>query len=305
MIISASRRTDIPAFYASWFMNRIRDGFVQTRNPFHPAQISRIRLDPTNVDAIVFWTRNAEPLAPFLNQLDRLGYRYYFQYTLVHYPQIFERSPVPLPQKVDRFRRLSHRVGRGRIIWRYDPIILSSVTDLKYHHRRFQEIAESLTGHTQRCVISFLDIYQKTKRLLDKLKKETGVEIVDIHHCESKIGEISRVFSEVGKNCGLEIVTCAEPFDLEDVGIRHGKCIDDGLLNKIFGLNLSLPRDKGQRKECGCVESRDIGAYDTCPYGCLYCYANSRLELARRNFDSHRTDAPMLPGAIGWISGVS
>jgi len=294
MIISASRRTDIPAFYSEWFMNRVRDGFALIRNPFRSTQIGRVGLDAARVDAIIFWTRNAEPLIPYLDELDRMGYRYYFQYTLIHYPRAFERSSVSLSRKVERFRRLSRRVGPERIVWRYDPIILSNLTDQRYHARHFEEIARALRGFTHRSVISFLDIYRKTKRVLDGLKRKNGLRVVDIHQHEGMIREISGLLSEVGRGCDFETFTCAEPFDLEDFGIRHGKCIDDELLNRLFGLHLSVPKDKGQRELCGCAESKDIGAYDTCPHGCVYCYANSSHKSARRNFHMHDSRAPLL-----------
>ena len=294
MIVSASRRTDIPAFYAEWFMNRIRQGFVHTRNPFRPTQIGRVSLKPATVDAIVFWTRNAEPLVPHLDELNRMGYHYYFQYTLVHYPKVFEGSSVSLSQKIDRLRCLSQRVGSERIIWRYDPIILSNLTDQRYHESLFLEIARALRGFTHRCVISFLDIYRKVGKALEKLNREQGVSVIDIHQHENKAREISRLLSQVGRDCGLEILSCAEPFNLEEFGITHGKCIDDELLNRIFGLHLSSPKDKHQRALCKCVESKDIGAYDTCPHGCIYCYANSCQELAQSNFRRHDRQSPFL-----------
>ncbi len=294
MIISASRRTDIPAFYPVWFMNRIRDGFLHVRNPFTPNRIDRVSLEPANVDAIVFWTRNAEPIIPYLDDLDKIGHHYYFQYTLVHYPRVFERSTVSLSRKIDRFRTLSHRVGRDRVVWRYDPIILSNVTDEGYHWNHFKEIAEALRGFTHRCVISFLDIYRKTRGILDRLERGEDVRVIDIHRNEPKAREISGLLGEFARGCGFGIVTCAEAFDLEDFGIHHGKCIDDRLLNRLFGLKLSVPKDKGQRKVCRCVESKDIGAYDTCPYGCIYCYANVRPELAQKNFQNHQTTSSLL-----------
>jgi len=294
MIVSASRRTDIPAFYSEWFMNRIRDGFVLIRNPFRPTQIGRISLDAATVDAIVFWTRNAEPLIPHLDELDLMGYGYYFQYTVVHYPRVFERSSLPLSQKVERFKRLSERVGPDKIIWRYDPIILSNLTDQRYHQVHFREIARVLRGFTHRCIISFLDIYRKTKKALDILREKKDTRVVDIHQHEAKIREISGFLAEFGRDCGFEIFTCAEAFNLEDFGIRHGKCIDDELLNRLFQRNLSLPKDKSQRKLCGCAESKDIGVYDTCPYGCIYCYANTSPELAQKNFHRHNSHAPLL-----------
>jgi hypothetical protein len=294
MIISVSRRTDIPAFYAEWFLNRLREGFVLVRRPFRPRQIERISLAPMDVDALVFWTRNADPLIPHLDELDSRGYRYYFQYTVVHYPKSLEKSPIALSQKIERFRRLSERIGPERIIWRYDPVILTILTDEQYHRRCFEEIANGLRGFTHRCMISFLDVYRKTKQKMAQLSGDEATRLIDLHQDEEKARELSRLFSERGREYGLELFTCAEPFDLEDLGIRHGKCVDDELIGRLFGLGLSLPKDRGQRRLCRCVESKDIGTYDTCPHGCVYCYANTSDELAQRNFQKHDAYAPML-----------
>jgi len=294
MIISVSRRTDIPAFYAEWFLNRLREGFVLVRHPFRPSQIERISLAPVDVDALVFWTRNADPLIPHLDELDSRGYRYYFQYTLVHYPKSLEKSPISLSQKIERFRKLSERIGPERIIWRYDPVILTILTDQQYHRRCFEEIAKGLRGFTHRCMISFLDVYRKTKQKMAELSGKEAMRLIDLHQDEEKARELSRLFSERAREYALELFTCAEPFDLEDLGIRHGKCVDDRLIGRLFGLNLSLTKDRGQRRLCRCVESKDIGTYDTCPHGCVYCYANTSDELAQRNFQRHDAYAPML-----------
>jgi len=294
MIISVSRRTDIPAFYAEWFLNRIRDGFVLVRRPFRPTQIERISLAPTDVDALVFWTRNADPLIPHLDELDAKGYRYYFQYTLVHYPTPLEKSTASLSQKIERFRRLSRRIGPERMIWRYDPIILTVLTDQEYHRRCFEDIAKGVSGLTHRCMISFLDVYRKTRQRMAQLSGQEAMRLIDLHRDEKKARALSGLFAERVREHDLELFTCAEPFDLEDLGIRHGKCVDDGLIGRLFGLNLSLPKDKGQRRLCRCVESKDIGTYNTCPHGCVYCYANTSDELARRHFQKHDPHAPML-----------
>jgi hypothetical protein len=295
MIISASRRTDIPAYYSAWFMNRIRRGFAFTRTPFRPSQTSRVSLEPADVDGIVFWTRNADPLIPYLDELDGMGFRYYFQYTVVHYPRVFEPSTGSISEKIERFSRLSEKVGTGRIIWRYDPIILGSLTDQRYHYDTFQEIAEALSGFTRRCIISFLDIYPKRMKTLNNLEREKGIIVTNIHDQEATVRDLSKFIGEIGGNHGFEVVTCAEPFDLEAFGIGHGKCIDDELLNRLFGLDLSISKDRGQRKLCRCVESKDIGAYDTCPHGCIYCYANSGPKAVQKNFDGHEPATPLLP----------
>jgi len=294
MIVSVSRRTDIPAFYAEWFLNRVREGFVLVRHPFRPRQIERVSLSPKDVDALVFWTRNADPLIPYLDEIDSRGYRYYFQYTLVHYPRFLERSSVSLSRKLQRFKRLSQRIGPERVIWRYDPVILSNLTGREYHQQHFEEIGGALKGSTHRCVISFLDVYRKIRQKMVHLAKEETLRLIDLHQDETKARELSSLLSETGRKYALELFTCAEPFDLDDLDIRHGKCIDDGLIRELFGLRLSLPKDKGQRRLCRCVQSKDIGAYDTCPHGCVYCYANTSDESSQRNYQRHDARSPML-----------
>jgi hypothetical protein len=294
MIVSVSRRTDIPAFYGEWFLNRVREGFVLVRHPFRPKQIERVSLSPEDVDALVFWTRNADPLLPYLDEMDSRGYRYYFQYTLVHYPRFLERSSGSLSRKLQRFKRLSERIGPERVIWRYDPVILSNLTDREYHRQYFEKIGQSLKGFTDRCVISFLDVYRKTRQKMVQLAKEENLRLIDLHQDEAKAREISCLLSEIGQRLALKLLTCAEPLDLEDLDIRQGKCIDDDLIRELFGLELSLPKDKGQRRFCRCVESKDIGAYDTCPHGCVYCYANTSDDSAQRNYQRHDARSPML-----------
>ena len=178
MIISASRRTDIPAFYAPWFMQRVRAGFCDVPNPFNRHQVSRISLRPQEVDAIVFWTRNPRPLLASLDELDALGYRYYFQYTILDNPRTIDPKTPPVGAAVETFQQLADRIGPARVIWRYDPIVLSSVTDASFHQERYAWIAEQLRGYTTRSVISIVDVYRKAARRLHALAAQ-GVTFPD------------------------------------------------------------------------------------------------------------------------------
>jgi hypothetical protein len=293
MIISASRRTDIPAFYAEWFMNRIRAGYVLTRNPFNAKQVRTVSLAPEDVDAIVFWTRNPRQLLPHLQELDALGYRYYFQFTITGYPRILESS-VPRPQNaVELFSQLSDLIGPDRVVWRYDPILLSSLVNLSEHKRLFAKIAGLLQGKSRTVVVSFADIYDKVKRNLASVPDLSHEDVVQQ---PDAVAELSSFMAHVAAEHGMAIQSCAEEIDLSTLGIPHGKCIDDDLIRRALGVDVSRRKDKGQREACGCVESIDIGQYNSCLHGCSYCYATSNTRLARTNFDKHHPDSPFLIG---------
>lgn len=295
MIISASRRTDIPAFFAEWFMNRIREGYCTTVNPFNRNQVTRVSLAPNDVDVIVFWTKNVAPLLPHLDELNSRGYRYYFQYTVNGYPSLIEPHVPDLMQQVQCFEALAQKCGPGKVVWRYDPILLSNVTNNEYHLRRFAEVAAALRGLTERVVVSVVDEYRKAAYNFKKLK-EQGVEVE-----VPELGKLSVVLSHVSLEAtaqGMEIFSCAENLDLRPFDIKPGKCIDGDYIQKVFGISVAGTKDKNQRQECGCIVSKDIGAYDTCLHGCSYCYAGT-LTGGRRNHEHHCSDSPSILGHYG------
>lgn len=274
-IISASRRSDIPAFHAEWFMGRIREGVFDRINPFNPGQTSRVSLAPEDLDAIVLWSKNPRPLLPHLDELDSRGYRYYFQFTLNPYDGIFEPGLPPLEERIDTFRELAGRVGKARVIWRYDPIILSPVTSVEWHLERAGELASALSGGTERLVISFLDFYGKVGKRLEKLRLESGIKCTDIAAPELR-GELERLAAGLGAIAaadGLRIFTCSEEADLAGFGLDHGSCIDGDLIRELWGGEGRFRRDRHQRPACRCAASVDMGRYDSCGYGCVYCYA--------------------------------
>ena len=285
MIISASRRTDIPSYYSDWFFHRLEAGFVCTRNPMNPKQISRISLSQDVVDGIVFWTKNPTPMLDKLHLLK--DHPFYFQFTLNAYGKDLE---VGIPSKNDviipAFHQLSRQIGSERIIWRYDPIILTPKYTTEYHIRYFEELAKRLSGHTRKCVISFVDLY----RHLGKQFTPLG---------ESEIYELAGRFSDIADKYDLKLETCAEAVDLSRFSIVHGHCIDSELLERIIGQPLSLFKDKNQREECGCMSSIDIGMYDSCLNGCKYCYANHSPVTVQKNFNLHDPSSPLLYGTIG------
>lgn len=297
MIISASRRTDIPAFYSRWFFNRIKAGEVMVRNPMNPKQVSRISLDPGLVDAIVFWTRNPRPMLDHLDLLDR--YPYYFLFTITSYGEDLEPGLPPGDDITATFMELSRRIGRERVVWRYDPILLTDRIDENHHLRHFTAMAAKLAPYTKRCIISFLDMYNKCKRNLK------GINIMDLEHHQTQQRRIGEMLAPVAKEKGIELTTCAEEIDFSDLGIGHGKCIDDRLIERISGNSLETREDKHQRKTCRCVESIDIGAYNTCNHLCLYCYANTGTEAVRRNIALHDPSSPLMMGRLSGDEKIS
>ena len=292
MIISASRRTDIPPFYSKWFMNRIKDGYVLVQNPYNTKQIRKVFLTPFQVDAIVFWTRNAKPLIPYLDDLDKLGYNYYFQYTITGYKRELERF-TPSPQKaIETFIELSDKIGKEKVIWRYDPIILSDYSSYNEHLRLFEKISNMLENKTDKVVISFADSY---KKITNNLK---NIGYKDILENKKELYLFCEELSNIVKDRNIQIETCTEEIDLSIFGINPTKCIDDKLLDKLFNKNLCAIKDKNQRKECGCVESIDIGMYNTCSHGCVYCYATFSDNTVKKNRQKHNPSSALLLGEL-------
>ena len=290
MIISASRRTDIPTYYSEWFFNRLREGYVLVRNPMNARQISRISLSPEAVDGIVFWTKNPVPMLSRLGELE--PYPYYFQFTLTAYGRDVEPN---LPGKngvlIPAFQELSRMAGRERVVWRYDPIFLSDRYTVEYHCRYFRVLAAKLGEYTEKCTVSFLDFYRSTARNMRSL------HIREMTAAQQR--EMMERFSEIAGEYGLYIDTCSEAISLEDLGVSHASCVDRERLERIGGYRLKVGRDRNQRKECGCAASVDIGAYDTCGNGCLYCYATDSRPRAAERVRAHRPDSPILFGTVG------
>ncbi len=265
MIVSVSRRTDIPAFYSDWFFRRLEEGYALVKNPVSPHQVSKVGLTAGEVDCFVFWTKNP---APMLGRLERLcGYMYYFQYTLTPYGNDIEKNIPTAGEAVKTFKRLSEMIGNNRLIWRYDPILINKKYTAEYHLESFARMAASLEGYTKRCVISFLDIYRKIKKNMEK----AGAEDI----LPAQMYYLAKELHSIAKNHGMKIFTCSENIDLSAYGVEHGSCIDPDLISELLGCRVTACRDKNQRPSCGCVQSVDIGAYNTCPGGCIYCYANS------------------------------
>lgn len=285
MIISASRRTDLPAYYSRWFFERLRDGYALVRNPVNPRQVSYVSLSPSVVDGFVFWTKNPGPMLPYLDQLPDLPY--YFQITLTPYKADIETN---LPSKREKILpaiyQLARRIGPDRIVWRYDPIFLTRDYSVSFHKKAFAQLARALKGQTFRCMISFLDWYAPMEKRMAPLSPQP-VEA-------AARTELAASFSGAAQENGMEIFTCAEAADLSPYGIEHGCCIDGALLEQIGGQPLSIKKDPSQRPACGCAQSIDIGAYDSCPAGCLYCYGDHGAGRLQKNLAAYDPASPLL-----------
>jgi hypothetical protein len=286
MIISASRRTDIPAFYSRWFMERIRAGYCISANPFNPAQLRRVELNPSAVDCLVFWTRNPKPLLPYLDSLDAGGYNYYFLFTVNDYLRILEPHRPALAEIAKVFGELSERIGRERMVWRYDPIIMSNITDGRYHSAKLREIASSIGRNCSRLVVSEVQMYRKVERRLSELEN-SGLTLLSGEEREMELAGVYLAIKDVSQEYQIPVYSCAQSKDLSQYGIEHGACIDRELINQLFGKNLTCKKDPSQRPECGCAQSLDIGAYDTCPAGCVYCYGVNSAMRAKESCGGH------------------
>ena len=321
IIVSASRSTDIPAFYADWFFHRLKVGYSAWTNPFNGVKSF---VSYQNTRFIVFWSKNPEPLLHHLDYLQERNINCYIQYTLNDYVNEGLEKGVPaLDKRIDTFKRLVDKLGKGRVIWRFDPLILTDHIGLDDLLRKVENIGDQLLGYTEKLVFSYADIasYRKVKANLEKNQ---------VHYTEWKteqMEEFARMLSEMNQKWNYKLATCGEKIDIERYDIQHNRCVDDDLMirfayndkvlmdflgveiktieNSLFGaepvpkdaimLNASHyaikkkdNRDKGQRQFCGCMVSKDIGEYNTCPHLCEYCYANASKEMAVRNYDQHK-----------------
>lgn len=304
-IISASRSTDIPAFYSDWFINRWEAGYIKWTNPFNG---QALYVSFKKARCVVFWSKNPRPLMKHLDWLDINIPNYYFQFSLNDYDKEKYEAKVPsVESRIKTFKELSQRLGKKRVVWRYDPLLLTKEIDVNELLIRVKNIGEKIHEYTEKLVFSFADIgiYKKVQ---NNLKKE---EVPYIEWTEELMDEFAKGIYEINKSWNLELGTCSEKIDLEKYGIVHNKCIDDDLMIDLFSEDKELMdflgveitpadlfndgeiiktkklKDKGQREDCGCVIAKDIGAYNTCPHECNYCYANTSKEIAKKNYQSY------------------
>lgn len=297
MIISASRRTDIPAFYSAWLLKRLQAGYVYVRNPVNFRQISKIALAPDLVDCIVFWTKNAAPMLNKLDMIKAMGYSYYFLWTVNPYGQEVERNLPDKARVINSFKALSDKIGSHRVVWRYDPVIVSRRFPLEYHVQEFAKLCQVLAGYTDKCIFSFVDIYAKLKQQVNQL--------LEAESDSRMMQSVAAAFAAVARQHKITLETCAEQIDLSQWGIGHAACIDKHMIERLLGVGLAAKSSKSQREACRCLESVDIGAYDCCPHGCGYCYANISFKNALANQQKHETDSPLLIGRPCAVDKIS
>ena len=280
MIISVSRRCDIPRFQFDWFMERLDAGFVDVANPFNAAQVRRVALLPAGAenvnaaktveaaDALVFWTRDPRAILVRAEELERRGFPFYVMVSLTGYPAALEPNAPPVEAVCAALGELSRKTGNRRVIWRYDPVFVSNLTDGDFHRRNFRALAQNLAGSVRRVIISLYDEYRGAKRRIAAL--ETAGVLRPLPDVDT--GRLLADLAEIAAAAGMEIQSCAEAENLAPLGIKPGACIDGELIRELWGIETGR-KDKNQRPHCRCAPSVDIGRYGDCAAGCVYCYA--------------------------------
>lgn len=277
-IISASRRTDIPAWYSAWFMDKINRGFCEVSNPFN-GRVERIPLGVKDVDGIVFWSRDYRPMMDHLPRLLDMGYRFYFQFTIIGYPEYIDPGSPSTAIAAETAHELCKKFGPRCVVWRYDPVMLTSHTGVGWHLDNFRELCGRLRGAADTCIISFIDYYKKLDRNLFPALKESGVAFSKPGWEELR--GLAQELAHIAGGHGLRVTACCEP-ELKLETVAPASCVDRERLGAIAGAGFSDVKTNPTRKGCRCAASKDIGAYDTCPSGCAYCYANNSRELSAK-----------------------
>lgn len=286
MIINTGSRTDIPAFFHKWFLKRIDEGFVCTRNPYNN-DIYRYPLDSKIIDVLCFCTKNPAMLLKNIDKLDE--FRQYWFVTITPYGKDIEPNVPSYKKVIKSFKTLSETLGINKVSWRYDPIFIDEKHSLDFHIEMFEKMASELADYTNDCTISFIDLYKKVLKNFPEASEVTRQE-------QLIIGEN---FAETADRYGIQIKTCVEGTLLDRFGFDSSGCMTKQVLENAIGKNLKIPKGKYQIRECNCVFGRDIGAYNTCLHGCKYCYANYSMKLVKKNNKLHNPDSPLLIGEIG------
>lgn len=286
MIINTGMRTDIPAFYHEWLINRIKEGFVLVRNPYNPSQVTRYSLSPEVVDLIAFCTKNPAPMIPHMEALKPYG-QYWFV-TITPYGKDIEPNVPDKLKVMEDFKRLSDTVGVDSVGWRYDPIFVDDKHCVEWHIEQFEHMAETLSGYTKTCVISFIDIYKKVERNFPEAREVFKKDRLTI----------GKAFIEIAKKHDITIRPCAEGNDLEIYGADCSGCMTVKTFETALRVRLDVPKgNRNQRNgECTCLLGTDIGAYDTCGHLCRYCYANTNPSQVKENMKKHDPNSPFLLG---------
>lgn len=284
MILQTGMRTDIPAFYSEWFINRIKEGYVLVRNPYNPSNVTKYRINPDVVDLIAFCTKNPSPMLAHMDILKPYG-QYWFV-TITPYGKEIEPNVPVKRQVIKAFKALSKTVGIDSIGWRYDPIFITEKYSPEFHLKAFEKMAKVLSGYTNTCIISFIDLYKKVIKNFPQARMVNKEERLTI----------GKAFADIGRKYGITIKACAEGEELKPYGIDCNGCLTQSVYETALHSKLNMPKRKGQRAECACFFGNDIGAYDTCRHFCKYCYANTDKAAVIRNIKQHNPNSPFLIG---------
>lgn len=289
MIISASYKTDLPAWYGEWFMNRLRAGYALVANPYNNV-VSRVPLTREDVDGFVFWTRSIRPFMRHLAEVRERGFPFIVHQGILGYPRALEATQTPVEQATKDMQTLATEYHPRVAIWRYDPILFTSLTPVEWHLRNFRRIAEQVSGATDEVVVSFAQIYQKTQRNLDEAAREQGFTWED--PADEVKRDLAGQLAQIAREHGLQLSMCAQSQYIV-AGVAEARCIDPFRLSDVAGYMIQAPK-KPHRKGCGCYQSKDIGTYNTCPHGCVYCYAVASCGAARERLKRHDPEAERL-----------
>ena len=287
MILNTGGRTDTVQYYSEWLLNRFKEGFVYSRNPFYPSKVSRYDLSPDKIDAVIFCSKNYEPI---LNRLHEITDKFntYFFYTITAYDKDIEPRVPSIEKSIETLLELEKIVDFKRIAWRYDPILLTDKYTKEYHLKTFENMAKKLSGHIDRCIFSFVEIYKKVKFNMPEIQALT----------ESEKEAIAEGLGKIAERYKIHLQTCATNGDYRNYGIHQSGCITLDIIGRGNNITFRKIKHNGMRKYCNCIESRDIGAYNTCPNGCKYCYANATPQKALENYKLHKKNSPILLGEI-------
>ncbi|MBE6110816.1 MAG: DUF1848 domain-containing protein [Erysipelotrichaceae bacterium] len=286
MIINTGSRTDIPAFYSAWLINRVHAGFLMARNPYYPKLVSRYVLDPRSVDALVFCTKNPQPILKDIHELD--AFRQFWYVTITPYGKDIEPGVPDKHRVIESFITLSKHIGHKRMVWRYDPVFVNQKYDIAYHIRAFETIASLLEGYTERAVFSFIDLYEKTKRNFPEVREVSYDDQVTL----------TKAFVQSCEKHHMILTGCLESKELARYGADMNGCMTKQIIEQAIGEELSVPKGTPARDGCNCLLGNDIGAYNTCAHFCKYCYANYDREIVIRNMKKHDPESPLLIGHI-------
>lgn len=286
MIINTGMRTDIPAFYSKWLLNRIKEGFVYVRNPYYKSQVTKYSLSPEVVDCLAFCTKNPHPLIDNLDKLD--AYNQFWFVTITPYGKDIEPNVPDKKLIIEDFKKLSNHIGVDSIALRYDPILINEKFDVEMHIKCFERLLIQLKGYTHDCTISFLDLYEKVKKNAPDLRPPN----------EEEQRKIAKEFARIGRENDITIHGCCEKEFLKEYGIDITGCMSQEIVEKAIHNKINVQKRQSQRAVCNCVLGNDIGAYNTCMHLCKYCYANANSGLVRENVKKHNPNSPFLIGEL-------